>query len=442
MICQIEKIKYPERMFKTLNTSNIIAQGQSWFQNHVWTTETLYQVITIAVAFLIGAFVYRGIKPHIEKIAEKFAKTALSKRIANNLTRLTFPLITLIILSLGATILAAAPLEINPALSIGITKVLAAWIVIRIAVQFIENQALRNFFATIIWIIAALSIFGILDNTTEALDAIAFSVGELRISALAVIKSALLIFGLLYLAIFISGFAERKIEKTKGLTRSSKVLISKIVRVFLIVMAILMGVTSAGIDLSVFAVFGGAIGLGIGFGLQKGISNLFSGMLLLTDRSIKPGDVIELENGTFGWVNHMAARYTEIVSRDNKSFLIPNEDFITQRVTNWSHGSKLIRIEVTFGVAYKHNPHNIKEMAEAAALDAHDRVVKDPAPVCHLAEFGDNALNFKLRFWITDAEKGVTNIRGAVMLALWDAFKEHKIEIPYPQREVYIHESK
>jgi len=134
----------------------------------------------------------------------------------------------------------------------------------------------------------------------------------------------------------------------------------------------------------------------------------------------------------------MGARYTEVVTRDNKSFLIPNEDFITQQVVNWSHGNTLIRVEVQFGVDYAHNPHEIKKIAEEAAQDADERICADPLPVCHLAEFADSSINFKLRFWIKDAEKGVTNIRGAVMLALWDAFQENNIKIPYPHREVLI----
>ena len=247
----------------------------------------------------------------------------------------------------------------------------------------------------------------------------------------------------MYFALFGASFADRKIKKINSLTRTTQVLISKVIRVTLIVFALLIGVTSAGLDLSLFAVFGGAIGLGIGFGLQKGISNLFSGMLLLIDKSIQPGDVIEIPDiGTFGWVNHMAARYTEIVTRDNKSFLIPNEDFITQRVVNWSHGNSLIRLQVSIGVHYKSDPHLVKKIAEEATANAHDRIVKNPAPVCHLVEFGDSSLNFSLRFWIKDAEAGVTNIKGQVMLALWDAFKENDIEIPYPHREIYIHEKK
>lgn len=319
-------------------------------------------------------------------------------------------------------------------------KLLLAWIVIRIAVQFFANTAVRNFFAITTLIIAAFSIFGVLDETMAALDSVAFSIGKFRLSALAVIKSFLSIVILLYMATFFSTFAERRVLKSKSLTRSSQVLIAKIIRITLITFALLIGVTSAGIDLSIFAVFSGAVGLGVGFGLQKVVSNLFSGLLLLLDKSITPGDVIELEDSaTFGWVRHMGARYTEIITRDNKSYLIPNEDFITQRVVNWSHGDRLIRIQNTFGVHYDSDPHEVIKIAIEAATRP-DRVVETPAPVCWLLEFGDSSINFTLRFWIKDAEEGVANVQGQVMLALWDAFKENDIDIPYPHREVFIHE--
>lgn len=412
----------------------------AWYADYLFQANTLYQGIIIAISFIFGIIIYRLTRKATQNIIEKSDIPYRAKKIANNVRRLLFPLITLTVIFFMTNIASSDLVGVDVSLINGMMKVLLAWIIIRIIVQFIDNNAVRNVFAMAIWSVAALSIFGMLGHTMETLDAIGFSVGDVRLSALAVIKSAFYLFALLYFATFISSFAERRVLKSKTLTRSSQVLISKIIRVTLIVFALLVGITSSGIDLSLFAVFGGAIGLGIGFGLQKGISNLFSGILLLVDRSIKPGDVIELENGTFGWVNRMAARYTEIVTRDNKSFLIPNEEFITQRVVNWSHGNSLIRLEVQFGVHYKSNPHDVKELAEKAAIDAHDRICNSPSPVCHLTEFGDSSLNFKLRFWIKDAEKGVTNMRGAVMLGLWDVFKENNIEIPYPHREVFIHE--
>ncbi|MGH1402943.1 MAG: mechanosensitive ion channel family protein [Alphaproteobacteria bacterium] len=424
--------------FDELDPIALLDSGLNWCAGFLTEPNTLYQGIIIAISFALGMIVYRIVQIPAQQAIDNSDLPARAKKIAKNLRKLLFPLTTLIIIFLTTRIASSELLGVNVSLINGMMKVILAWIIIRIIVQFIDNSAVRNVIATGIWAVAALSIFGMLDQAIVTLDAIGFTIGEFRLSALAVIKSVFYLVILLYFATFISSFAERRVLKVKGLTRSSQVLIAKVIRVVLIVVALLIGITSSGIDLSLFAVFGGAIGLGIGFGLQKGISNLFSGMLLLIDRSIEPGDVIELENGTFGWVNHMAARYTEIVTRDNKSFLIPNEEFITQRVVNWSHGNSLIRLEVVFGVHYNSNPHDVKELAENAAAAAHDRICKSPSPICHLTEFGDSSLNFKLRFWITDAEKGVTNMRGAVMLALWDAFKENDIEIPYPHREVYI----
>lgn len=428
-------------MLENINIQEYWNTFAQWAHDVFWSEGTLLQVVLIAVATLIGAIIYRALNSKIINAIENTNVPTAVRPVIRNLGKLLFPILTLMVLSIGVQIMSIETIGLGTGLARGIIKVIIAWIAIRIAVQFISNRPIRNLFAFTIWTIAALSIFGILEQTMATLDSFAFSVGDFRLSALAVIKSIILIFALLYFALFSSKFAERRIFQIKSLTRSSQVLIAKTTRITLIVFALLIGITSAGIDLSLFAVFGGAIGLGIGFGLQKGISNLFSGMLLLLDQSIKPGDVIEIPDiGTFGWVNDMAARYTEIVTRDNKSFLIPNEDFITQRVVNWSHGNSLIRLEVEFGVSYNDDPHKVRELAVEATKGCHERVCDTPEPVCHLTEFGDSSLNFKLRFWIKDAEAGITNIRGAVMLALWDIFKENDIAIPFPHREVFIHQ--
>ncbi len=428
------------RMLEDIDIQKHWEEIVNWCGSYFWSGDTFLQVAIVAGAFVLGSIAYRFIrKPLIDKVdAMQVPYTA--RRVLHNLRKLILPVFVLVLIFIATRVAGSALIGIDIGLSEAIMKLLLAWIFIRAAVQFIGNKLVRNFFALSIWVIAALSIFGVLNETTTALDAVGFNVGGGRLSALAVIKGLFSIFALLYLAIFVSTFAERKVLESKSLNRSSQVLVAKIVRITLILFALLIGITSAGIDLSLFAVFGGAIGLGIGFGLQKGVSNLFSGMLLLMDRSIEPGDVLEMQDGTFGWVQHMGARYTEVVTRDNKSFLIPNEDFITQQVVNWSHGNTLIRVEVQFGVDYSHNPHEIIGMAIEAASDAHERICKDPVPVCHFVEFGESSINFKLRFWIKDAEKGVTNMRAAVMLKLWDAFQANNVKIPYPHREVYIRE--
>lgn len=415
--------------------SNLVA----WFGDNFWTIDFLYEGIIIAIAFALGAVVFRFTQKPLMEVIEQ---SQLPLRVKRNLfytKRLIFPFSALIFMFLGSMIASAEAISINIAFVQTVMKVLFAWIIIRSAVQLISNTLVRNFFAVTIWVIVALSIFGILDETTATLDAFGFGIGSFRLSALAVIKGIVSLFILLYLASFASTFIERQVLRSRSLTRSSQVLIAKIIRITLIVFAILIGVTSAGIDLSIFTVFSGAVGLGVGFGLQKVVSNLFSGLLLLMDKSITPGDVIELESsGTFGWVNHMGARYTEIITRDNKSYLIPNEEFVTQNVVNWSHGNKLIRLACDFGVHYDSDPHQVIAIAKEAATRP-ARVVEEPLPQCWLTEFGDSSINFTLRFWIKDAEGGVANIKGEVLLALWDAFKENGIQIPYPHREVFIH---
>lgn len=411
-----------------------------WLTNEVITPETAYQLILIALVLAFSWLVHKAFDRSLVKAINNLQIMIRLKQMLHNLRRMVPVFISLVIFLGFSMIDAIAQLQIQTNLIEAAGALLLAWAIIRLALFIVRNSFFSNIIAVIIWAIAALSILGLIDETSAALDALAFSFGELRLSALSVIKGLFLLAVLLYFAILSSSLIEKKIRTVSGLTMTSKVLIGKVVRVVLIVFALLIAVTSAGIDLSLFAVFSGAVGLGVGFGLQKGISNLFSGMLLLMDKSIKPGDIIELQTGTgaFGWVNHMGARYTEIITRDNKSFLIPNEDFITQQVINWSHGDTLVRTEVDFGVHYNSDPHEVIRISREAATHP-ERVVDEPKPVCWLTEFGDSSLNFKLRFWIKDAENGVTNIKGQVMLSLWDAFKENNILIPYPHREVFIH---
>ena len=185
-----------------------------------------------------------------------------------------------------------------------------------------------------------------------------------------------------------------------------------------------------------FTVFSGALGVGIGFGLQKVVSNFISGIIILLDRSIKPGDTITLGE-TFGWIRELRARFISVVTRDGREYLIPNEEFITSQVINWSFSDDLVRLDVPFGVSYDSDPHQVSALAIAAAQTV-NRVVPSQKPVCWMTGFGDSSLDFVLRFWIRDPQKGLTNIRGQVLLALWDSFKEHGIKIPFPHREIIM----
>ena len=211
-------------------------------------------------------------------------------------------------------------------------------------------------------------------------------------------------------------------------------LLVKFLQVLLFGAAFFIGLKSIGFDLTGLAVLSGAIGIGLGFGLQKVVSNLVSGIIILLDKSIKPGDVISLGK-TFGWINSLGARYVSVVTRNGKEYLIPNEDLITGQVVNWSHSNDFVRLDIYFGTAYDDNPHDVRKLAIEAAKGV-DRVLATRPAVCHIVGFGDSSVDYILRFWIKDPTGGLTNIRGNVYLALWDTFQKNGISIPFPQREV------
>jgi small-conductance mechanosensitive channel len=400
-----------------------------WEQNH-WIA-----IVIVIVSYFAGLF-FRGMtRSRLIAVIDRLNISYRVNRILKNLTKLTFQSGALVFIGAAQIVLMTGFSTIDISFLTAVSKLLTAWIIIRIFAQIIENNFARQIVAMSGWIIAALSIMGVMDQTQSTLDAIGMDFGDWRLSLLTIIKFVIAIVVLLTVTRLLTNTAERSLQRATDLTPSARVLLIKIIKIALMSLALLIGVTTAGIDLSALAIFVGALGIGIGFGLQKVISNLFSGMLLLVDKSIKPGDIIELPDGSgaFGWVSQLGARYVSLITRDNKEYLIPNEDFVTQPVINWSYSDRKIRVETQFGVDYKSDPHVVKKLAIEVATKV-NRVVEDPKPVCHLVEFGDSSLNFVLRYWIEDAENGVTNTKGDVMLGLWDAFKENGIEIPFPHR--------
>ena len=234
----------------------------------------------------------------------------------------------------------------------------------------------------------------------------------------------------------ISGVLDRRIQHAQSLTPSVRVLFTKLVKVLLIAIAVVAALESVGMDLSAFTLFTGALGVGLGFGLQKTVANLFSGVLILMDRSIKPGDIIEV-GGTYGWVNALSSRYVSVATRDGIEHLIPNEDFVTQRVANWSYSSDEVRLKTPIGISYDSDVHRAMDLAVEAALE-NKRVLELPRPLCVIKEFGDSALNLELRFWIKDPRNGITNVRSEVMLGIWDKYRAGGVGFPYPQRDVHL----
>jgi small-conductance mechanosensitive channel len=348
-----------------------------------------------------------------------------------------FPFIVFALLTafLGAAVNATSLSARSSLLHIA-TSLATAWIVISLLAGLLRNQFVNRIVAISAWTIAALSILGLLDNMTTMLDRQSFTIGDLRISLLVVLKTTVLLVVGLWMAIVLGNFIDKRIQHTTDLTPSIQILLGKLVRVSLVALAIAIVLNTVGINLSALAWFSGAVGVGVGFGLQKIVSNLVSGIILLVDKSIKPGDLITVGEDA-GWVSTISARYTLVTLRDGREVLVPNEDLVTQRVVNWSHTNDQVRLEVQFGVSYASDPHAVQKIALATVVGM-PRILSTPNPTCVLAKFGDSSLDFKLRFWIGDPINGIGNIRSEIMFALWDAFKREGIEIPYPVRDVRV----
>jgi small-conductance mechanosensitive channel len=402
----------------------------------VWTTAM--QGFVVAVTLGLALLIVRLSRPVLERKIEH----PIVGRVAHMLLPLWMPLLWSILLWLATS--AAVTYGLPYRILNSVTGLVLAWVAIRLVSQLVRNPVLATVVVWTAWTFAALNILDLLDNAQQVLDSARLVVFERDgdgepieyISLLTIVSWTLLLFVLLWIAVYLSGFLESRIRTIRTLSPSLQVLFTKSLKIVLITLAFVIAVNTAGIDLTALAVFGGALGVGVGFGLQRVVSNLISGVILLVDKSIKPGDVIAV-SGTYGWVTALGGRYVSVVTRDGVEHLIPNELLISERVENWTHSHSRTRLKVDVGIHYKSDVHQAIALCLEAASGI-DRVLEDPEPKCLLIEFGDNSVNLQVRFWISDAHNGVQNVRSAVLLRIWDKFREGGIEIPYPQRDLHL----
>lgn len=279
--------------------------------------------------------------------------------------------------------------------------------------------------------------FGYQEQIKAILDQKSLSVklGGFRLSPYIFIKSLLTIVIVFWTAGIINDFILQRFSAMKGLKPSSRTLITKFLQIFIYILCGIVSLRIIGIDLTTLAVFSGAIGIGLGFGLQKITSNFISGIILLFERSLQIGDLIELADGTQGYVRFMGARYTLVEAFDGKEIMVPNEDFITTRLTNLTYNNKRARVDIRVNVAARTDltlAHRL--MLEAAA--EHPRALIEPEPKCFLNEFHENGMVFLLQFWVDDVTEGRYSPQSDVMFALWRKFRQHGIEFAQPTREI------
>jgi small-conductance mechanosensitive channel len=423
-----------EQLFDPAFYAQETATAWLWLEENALalSVATLAQALVIGLAFLAARDAAARGRALLMPADGRFEPQTV--RFIQALQPLAIPIVWLLIMWLLVLLGSRADLPFR--LMKTVASLLTAWVVIRLTTLLVRDPLWSRFVAIVVWVIAALSILNLLAPTMATLDSVAITLGGLRISVLTVVEAVLSLALLLWIATLVGRVLERRITATTNLTPSLQVLIVKLLKIVLTVIAVFVALRTVGIDLTAFAVLTGAIGVGIGFGLQKLVSNFVSGITILLDKSIKPGDVLVVGN-TYGRVHSLGARYVSIITRDGAEFLIPNENLVTQEVISWSYSSEQVRLKLPIGISYSSDVRRAIALCLESA-NVVERVLKQPAPVCLLMGFGNNSVDLELRIWIQDPMNGVSSVKSEVLLHIWDRFHANDIEIPFPQRDLHI----
>ena len=298
-------------------------------------------------------------------------------------------------------------------------------------------DAFKRMLGAVIWLGFALYVLGALPDVIAALDSIALRVGKQAISLWLVLQALFWTLVTLLAALWLGSAIEARLMRAQTLNFSLRVVLSRVAKAFLVVVAMLVVLPLVGIESTVLSVFGGAVGVGLGFGLQKVASNYVSGFIILLERSIRIGDIVTVDN-FYGKVSAITSRYTLLQSQDGREAIVPNETLIITTVLNHTHTDQNLRLANPVSVAYGTDLDRAMAMMREVAL-AHPRVLRDPEPGALVLRFGDNGIELELGFWINDPHLGTGSVRSEINVALWRAFRDAGIEIPYPQRVVRMH---
>ena len=414
----------------------IIADPWAWLQTNILTPEFLIAAAVQAGAILAALLLGLMLAPtgrRLLRLGIARLPDTLKKYIERPLPTLVLPAIWAGALWVADTVVTGTG---QPSAAIRIAASLStAWLMITAASHFLP-EGLRRPVTWLALVIALLSAFGVLDDVIAWSYTVGPSFGGRTINPPFLLQAILTATVFLFAANWLSKKLKTRVETLPQVEPSLRILLSNALQIGLFFAAALLTLAGLSIPLSGLAVLGGAIGVGLGFGMQQIVANFVSGVILLTDRSIKPEDVIEVDE-TYGVVKSLGLRYASVVTRDGKEHLIPNEQLITDKVVNWSYSNREVRIKRRLRVEYE---TNLKEacalVVEGAKITP--RVLETPAPVCLVMEFGDEAVELEARFWIDDPQNGVNNVGSAVMLNVWDRFSAAGIDIPLRHEDVLI----
>jgi small-conductance mechanosensitive channel len=401
-----------------------------------------WQFGVLALAATGALLVHSTLSHSLGQRPEGGEENVIRRMTLSSIQRLLFPISMLFGVLAGRALLESMGYPVK-LLNLAV-PLLTSLATIRMAVYLLRKtfrhgpavKAWEGLISTSAWVIVALHLLGWLPTVLEALDGLALQVGTLRVSLLGGIKLILAVALTWVLALWLARLIENRLNRAEYVNPGMQVAMVKLSKFVLLTLASLLALEAAGIDLTALAVFGGALGVGLGFGLQRIASNFISGFIVLFDRSIRPGDVITIGE-KFGWVQELRARYIVVRDRDGVERLIPNETLITNEVINWSYTDRNVRIKVPVSISYSDDPEQAMALLEEAGRDT-PRVLEDPAPAARLLAFGDNGIELELRVWINDPQQGLVGVRSEVNLRIWRLFKAAGIVIPFPQRDLHL----
>jgi small-conductance mechanosensitive channel len=408
------------------------------------TPPSLLQLVAIAIAVLVAWWFGRQVRS-TDRAKSAMVSTGWQARFTEAVLITSPHLAALVLIAAFGGVLHALKAE-SRFVDIAITLA-GLMLLIRLAVFMVRvslgnrSKGWGNMVTLIIWSVLALQVLGWFDPLVQALDSVGINAGKSKFTLWSVIKLLFTVGAFILVAVWIARWLERRLMSMHGLALSMRIGIAKFSQTGLITLSILLGLNAAGLDLTTLNVLTGAIGVGLGFGLQAIVANFVSGFVLLMDRSIKPGDVISFTGTTgtstegFGWVQELRGRYVVVRDRDGVETLVPNQHLIINPVINWSYTDPRVRLKLPVRVSYKDDPEEALGVLLKAAQD-HPRILPEPAPVSRMMGFNDYGFDLELRFWIADPQEGVNNVRSDVNRTIWKLFKEHGITIPVAQREI------
>lgn len=400
------------------------------------TPVALWQFAIIALACGVAWAINGVMRAYVMRNAPDGWKLGIG-----GINRVLFPLSTLILIYISKLILAHWQ---HTSILLLASKLLLAMAVIRLAVYAVRYivapggllKTLENSVSGLIWILTALHLSGLLPEILNALEDVKFNVGKTQFNLLLASQAILTIVVTIFITLWFSRVIENRLMGAKNVNMNLRVVLAKLLRIFLLFIAILFALSAVGLDITMLSVFGGALGVGLGFGLQRIASNYVSGFIILLDKSMQIGDVVTIDSH-YGVVSDLRTRYLVLRKLDGTEVIIPNETLIINPVINHSSTDHKARVQMPVQVSYDSSLELAMQLVQEIAL-RHPRILEMPLPAVHIKGFGESGIDLILSIWIPDPEEGSASLQTEIYLEVWRAFQKNNISIPYPQREVRI----